>query len=200
VRKQDCRMNNIKLIISDFDGTLVNTFRANYEAYKRSFEDVGLSLTEDKYRECFGFRYDDMMAYLNITDDEIKNLIREQKAQYYPSFFNLLEVNNVLLNFIRHFKLSGGKTALASTARRENLMNAITYINAEDAFNLILSGESVEKGKPDPEIYLKTMAEFNAKPEETLVFEDSEVGLMAADRAGTKYIRITSEYFNGDRC
>jgi|GEM_PF-1224986 len=193
-------MNNIKLIISDFDGTLVNTFRANYEAYKRSFEDVGLSLTEDKYRECFGFRYDDMMAYLNITDDEIKNLIREQKAQYYPSFFNLLEVNNVLLNFIRHFKLSGGKTALASTARRENLMNAITYINAEDAFNLILSGESVEKGKPDPEIYLKTMAEFNAKPEETLVFEDSEVGLMAADRAGTKYIRITSEYFNGDRC
>jgi len=49
VRKQDCRMNNIKLIISDFDGTLVNTFRANYEAYRRSFEDVGLWLMEDVY-------------------------------------------------------------------------------------------------------------------------------------------------------
>ena len=51
----------IKAIITDFDGTLVDTFEANLRAYQQAFADQGLSLTSDTYRECFGYRFERFM-------------------------------------------------------------------------------------------------------------------------------------------
>lgn len=50
--------SEIKLLITDFDGTLVDTFQANFMAYKKAFNQVGLALSEIEYRQCFGFRFD----------------------------------------------------------------------------------------------------------------------------------------------
>ena len=46
----------IKAIITDFDGTLVDTFQANLQAYQKAFQAVGKDITAEKYRECFGLR------------------------------------------------------------------------------------------------------------------------------------------------
>lgn len=62
----------IKAIITDFDGTLVNTFLANYYAYQEAFNNVGLTLTKADYKLCFGLRFDSFMNKLNIHDIEIK--------------------------------------------------------------------------------------------------------------------------------
>ena len=51
----------IKAVITDFDGTLVDTFKANLHAYQEAFDEVGLILTEEQYRECFGFRFEKFM-------------------------------------------------------------------------------------------------------------------------------------------
>ncbi len=190
-------MAQIHLLISDFDGTLVNTFYANFEAYRRSFDDCGLNLTEEEYLKCFGLRFDDFMNALNITDNEVKFRIRNLKSLYYPNYFKQLIVNVPLLSFLRSFKVSGGITALASTARKINLMNAVNFIGAEDAFNYISAGEDVLHGKPNPEIYNNILTRFDVKPEETLVFEDSDVGINAAVNAGINYIRIDNTYFDG---
>lgn len=190
-------MSQIKLLISDFDGTLVNTFRANYEAYKRSFDDCGLIITEEEYHDCFGFRFDDFMKTMNITDAKIKQRIRQLKSEYYPQFFEHLIINQPLLTFLQAFKKKGSFTALASTARRENLMNAINYIGAANAFTYICAGEDVTYGKPNPEIYVNILRRFNVKPEEALVFEDSEVGIEAAINAGINYMKIDNTYING---
>ena len=48
-------MGRIKAIITDFDGTLVNTFKANYYAYKEAFIQYGYELTEEQYKECYGY-------------------------------------------------------------------------------------------------------------------------------------------------
>ena len=44
----------IHTIITDFDGTLVDTFKANLLAYQMAFHEVGMTLTEEKYKDCFG--------------------------------------------------------------------------------------------------------------------------------------------------
>ena len=49
----------------------------------------------------------------------------------------------------------------------------------------------MENGKPSPEIYDKTMAELQVQPSDTLIFEDSEVGLQAAKASGAYFIKIT---------
>lgn len=77
-------------------------------------------------------------------------------------------------------------------------MNALNYIGVTDSFDLILAGEDVINGKPNPEIYLNVLSFFNMKPEEALIFEDSEIGMEAAKKAGISFIEINKNFY-GDR-
>lgn len=189
----------IKLLITDFDGTLVDTFEANYRAYCNAFAQVGLELSKSKYQECFGLRFDRFMDAMGIEDVNTRALIKELKGDCYPKYFDLLKVNYTLLSLLRIFKTSGGKTAIASTAREKNLRNALRNIGAEDDFDLILAGEDVTNGKPNPEIYNTVLKRVGCLPQEALVFEDSQVGFEAAIAANINYIPITQDYFeNGN--
>ena len=191
-------MAQVKLLITDFDGTLVDTFEANFLAYQKAFAMFGLELTEQQYRDCFGFRFDDFMSHMGINDNDTKNGIRLAKGDFYPLFFDKLIVNDPLLTLLKTFKNSGGLTAVASTARKENLMTALNFIDAADAFSLILTGEDVKQGKPNPAIYNKVLEKLNVLPDEALIFEDSSVGISAANAAHVDYVQITKEYFYGN--
>ena len=71
----------IKAIITDFDGTLVDTFKANLLAYQMAFHEVGLTLTQEKYHECFGLRYDAFLSRMGIFDDNVANEIKNLKKK-----------------------------------------------------------------------------------------------------------------------
>lgn len=185
----------IKAIITDFDGTLVDTFKANLLAYQKAFHEAGLTLTLDKYRECFGLRYDAFMSRMGIFDDNVAKKIKDLKKEYYPQFFEHLVSNQTLIELIDTFHKMGGKTAIASTARKENLMNAIEYLGLAQYFDHIFAGIDVKCGKPNPEIYNKAMSALGVQPSETLIFEDSDTGVRAAIASNAKYIRVTEEWF-----
>lgn len=186
----------IKAIITDFDGTLVDTFEANLLAYQRAFHSVGLTLTAERYRRCFGFRFERFMSAMGVFDDQVAAAIKEAKRQAYPQHFDRLRLNRPLLSLIEGFKSLGGLTAIASTARKENLMNAVNYLGIAPHFNLIYAGADVRQGKPSPEIYDKAMAALGVQPAETLIFEDSPVGLEAAKASGASYILVTEQWFS----
>ena len=185
----------IKAIITDFDGTLVDTFEANLRAYQKSFAEVGLVLTPERYRECFGYRYDRFMQEMVVSNKSVANRIKELKKQYYPEFFEFLRPNTALIQLISSFKTMGGKTAIASTARKENLMNAVNHLDIAPHFDLIFAGIDVKQGKPNPEIYQKTMDALGVNPQEVLIFEDSQVGIEAAKGSGANYMIVSPEQF-----
>lgn len=189
-------MNAIKLIITDFDGTLVDTFEANFRAYEKAFLENGLVLTKEHYRSCFGFRFDAFMEAMGIIDSRLKENIKKTKAIVYPDFFEFLIVNKVLVSLISNFRKGGGKAAIASTAHSINLMNVLEYLRLNNDFDLIITGEDVKYGKPNPEIYLKVLDKLNISSEHAIVFEDTEIGFQAATAAGIKYIEIKSSYFD----
>lgn len=186
----------IKAVICDFDGTLADTFAANYHAYQKAFEEQGLALTEETYRAAFGLRYDDFMRRMNIRDPQIAHAIRERKKELYPHSFHLLRPNTRLLDFVRAMHHSNIKTAIASTARKENLQNVVAYLGIEKDFDLIQCGNDVRHGKPDPEIYVRVMEALHVRPEETLIFEDTEIGIQAAQASGAQCIQVTSSWYS----
>lgn len=185
----------IKAIITDFDGTLVDTFEANLRAYQDAFHQVGLTLTAEKYRECFGYRFDKFMMAMAVYDDSLSKKIKEIKKNVYPKYFTYLRSNNSLIRLIETFHQMHGKTAIASTAQKDNLMNVVAYLGIEKHFDLIYSGIDVKQGKPSPEIYLKAMDALEVTPKETLVFEDSQVGIEAAKISGAQYMIVPSVQF-----
>jgi len=186
----------INAIICDFDGTLADTFAANYHAYQKAFYEQGLTLTEEAYRAAFGLRYDDFMRMMDIRDPQIAQAIRERKKELYPQHFHLLRPNKRLLDFVRSMHNSNIKTAIASTARKENLQNVVTYLGIEKDFDLIQSGNDVHHGKPDPEIYVRVMESLHVNPKETLIFEDTEIGIQAAQASGAQCIQITNSWYS----
>lgn len=189
----------IRAIITDFDGTLVDTFEANYEAYmlafKRYYYEIGYGLTKEQYRTCFGLRFDAFMDYMKVQDEKLRAKIKREKARVYPMCFSSLNPNTILIDFIRKAKTTGVKTAIASTAQRNNLMNVLNHLDIAGLFDQIIAGDAVKEGKPSPEIYLTSMQMLNAMPQETLIFEDSEVGIQAAQASGANYMVVTSKYF-----
>lgn len=186
----------IKALITDFDGTLVDTFEANFYAYQEAFLSVGKKLTEEKYRACFGLRFDDFMIEMSIVDKDVSSLIKEYKKNVYPKYFSYLKLNSSLINLLTSFHKLGGKTAIASTASRENLMNAVKYLGISNSFDLIYAGVDVKNGKPSPEIYIKAMNVLNVSPAEVLIFEDSIVGFKAAKASGAQFVPVTSQWFD----
>jgi HAD superfamily hydrolase (TIGR01509 family) len=135
------------------------------------------------------------MRQMGILDDDLMAFIKKDKAQVYPQCFDSLVPNTTLIAFICKMRQTGVKTAIASTAQKENLMNVLDYLHLTDIFDEIIAGTGVKKGKPDPEIYLKAMEILEVQPEETLIFEDTEVGILAAEASGACYLRIKSHFF-----
>ena len=185
----------IKAVITDFDGTLVDTFKANLRAYQETFIKVGLRLTEEQYRECFGFRFEKFMLAVGITDPNIAQQIKEEKLKVYPKYFDHLRPNHALIQLLQSMRENGCQIAIASTARMENLMNVIIHLQLQDAFDLIYAGKDVKQGKPSPEIYLKTMEALGVTPSETLIFEDSEVGIESAKASGAHFMVVSPKQF-----
>lgn len=74
-------------------------------------------------------------------------------------------------------------------------MNVLNHLKIEGLFDQIIAGDAVKEGKPSPEIYMTSMQMLGARPEDTLIFEDSEVGIQSAQASGANYMVVTSKYF-----
>lgn len=179
----------LKAIFTDFDGTLVDTINANTAAYKETFRLLNLPFNEEKYRAAYGLRLDHMMKEQDV-DQSLVEVIRKKKAEIYPNFFDKLKLNEDLVNFIKYSKSQGLKICITSTAAKASILNVLNHFNITDLFDFILSGQDVQEGKPNPEVYLKALEKCKCKPHEAIAFEDSLVGVKSAAAAGINYMII----------
>jgi beta-phosphoglucomutase-like phosphatase (HAD superfamily) len=77
--------------------------------------------------------------------------------------------------------------------------NIIKKAPLDQFFSNIYTREDVTEIKPNPEIYYKVMGEFNVRPEECLIFEDSLIGVDAANRAGIEVVAMYDKYSDHER-
>ncbi len=86
------------------------------------------------------------------------------------------------------------KLAVATGAQQEFLDIAVDRLGLRDKFDVLLSSDLIEKGKPDPEMYLTACGKLNLDPGLCVVLEDSSNGARAGKRAGCYVIAVPSEY------
>jgi beta-phosphoglucomutase len=181
----------ISSLIFDLDGTLFDSSEANVKAYSLAFQAVGLELDVERYRQLFGLRFSEMMdAIAPAADEATRQKIRSAKAEHYQANLQLVQPNAGLLAFVESAK-PHCSTALVTTASRKNVEALLEkFLPGQRLFDQVVVGEDVKQGKPDPECYLLAASKLAASPKQCLVFEDSEVGLEAARRAGMQTVRI----------
>ena len=162
----------MKLAIFDMDGTLFNTNDVNYYAYKEGYCNY-----------CNGRHYTVFIPKLVNYDEKKVEDIHNLKKQFYAKNLDKVIVNSHLFNIIN---LIHGtyKTALVTTASKKNTLEILEYTKTKDCFDLILTAEDVKKPKPDPEGFNLAINRFNILPKDTIIFEDSKVGIEAARKTG----------------
>ena len=198
---------NIRLILLDFDGTLADTRRANALAYVATLREIGYPLTEEEYlAHYFGMRCNEFLTRIGIADPAERERLRLRKIALYPDFFDTVRLNEPLWRFCQQFRRQGGRVWIVSTGSRANIENAMRYlgIGGPDAtaaaapngcVDGILAGMDLPVSKPAPDCFLEAMRREGCTPAETLIFEDSAVGLEAARRSGAAWFRVTPEAF-----
>lgn len=181
----------IRLIILDFDGTLAATEEANMQAYLLALREEGIELDTEEYRRrYFGMRCPEFLREIGITNEEDIDRVRRRKIELYPTQFSSVRLNEPLWNFVQDFRSQGGKVWVASTGQVENITNAMRYLGIEGCIDGILTSRNVIEPKPSPEVFLKVMEREGVTPAETLIFEDSLVGIAAAEASGANYVKV----------
>ncbi|MBO7262191.1 MAG: HAD-IA family hydrolase [Alistipes sp.] len=184
-------MANIKLILLDFDGTLVDTRRANACAYIETLSEVGITLTEKEYLDkYYGVRCIEFMRMLGFEDSSKIAELRQRKVKLYPKYFDTVKLNTELWGWCCMMRKMGAKVWIVSTGHADNIRNVMRYLNLEDGIDGIITGDDVEHSKPAPDPFLEAMRRESVTPAETIIFEDSAVGIEAARRTGAPYVVI----------
>lgn len=185
----------IKLILLDFDGTLANTARANTVSYVEALREEGIPLTEQEYRQkYFGMRCPEFLRDKGISDATQARRIRQRKIEIYPTHFDMVTLNEPLWNFVQSFRRNGGRAWVVSTGHPANVRNAMHYLGIESGIDGILTSDDVARSKPAPDAFWKVMQIEGVTPAETLIFEDSEIGLQAAAASGAAYFKVSLPY------
>ncbi len=123
-------------------------------------------------------------------DVDIDELVA-RKTQLHTQFMKEgVDAMPGLLDALKILQEQGIKMAIASSSTREIIDAAIKHLRLEDYFDVIVSGNEVESGKPAPDIFLKTAEKLGIQPKECVVFEDAASGVQAAKAAGMKCIAI----------
>lgn len=181
----------IRAVISDLDGTLVDTYPANRAAYAEAFESAGFEFDEVAYREAFGLRFEEMVRrVLPMANEAERDDIRLRKAAAYPRHLASVRTNDGLVALLRTLRGSGKRVGLASTARRQNVDAVLSRTGLHELFDTVVAAEDVERGKPAPDSYLRAAALLDVRPADCLVLEDSVVGVAAARAAGCAVLQV----------
>ena len=184
-------MSQLKLILLDFDGTLVDTKDANAGAYIEALAEVGIQIDKQEYLDkYFGMRCIEFMRSVGLESDEQIRAVRRRKIELYPDYFHTTRLNEPLWGWCQMMRELGTKVWIVSTGHIDNISNVMRYLNIADKVDGIISGDDVERPKPYPDCFLKAMSIVGATPAETIIFEDSIYGLQSAKDSNATFVKI----------
>jgi beta-phosphoglucomutase len=192
----------------DLDGVIVDTAKFHFLAWKKIAKNIGYELTHEDNEQLKGVSRQDSLNIIldlaNVTIDlEVFNHYLLQKNNDYLLLIQSLSPNDILpgiseaLIFLKERRI---KIGLGSASKNAKII--LQKLQLMDYFEVIIDGNIVIKGKPDPEVFLKGCSALNVPKDRCIVFEDSFAGILAAKEAGMTAVALGDKKFfsNADFC
>jgi HAD superfamily hydrolase (TIGR01509 family) len=181
-------------IIFDFDGVIVDSHAAHMQAWKaflltkgKSFSDGELSFVregakrEEILRRFFGDLTPEQIASYGVEKDKLFQA-NPRELKLVPGFTEfLLQLDSAAL-----------PSAVATSGSRSRVEQTLETLNLGKRFRAVVTGNDVERGKPDPDLFLLAAQALQIDPGRILVCEDAVAGVLAAKSAGMKCVGIAA--------
>jgi len=185
-------------LIFDMDGTLVHNMPIHNKALEDTLTEAGVHLPPDMtefMNSTYGKKATEVfrgMLGTHATDSDVIYWTERKEALYRERFARGREPMAGLLQLLEQARSLGLPMAVASASPPENVSFILDELNLNSYFKTVLTGQDVQHGKPNPEIFLKSAREMRVEASDCLVFEDGLHGIEAARRAGMDAVLITS--------
>lgn len=190
-------MSNIKAIIFDMDGVLIDAREWHYESLNRALNYFGLNIARiDHLARYDGLPTKDKLLLLSEKNSlplSLHTLINELKQKFTmqiiyekcaPEFCHKMALSTLRRN--------GYKLSLASNSIKASIDAMMSRSGLLEYLEFTLSNQDVVHGKPNPEIYLKSIAMHGCEPHECLIVEDNPHGIAAAKASGAHVLEVSN--------
>ncbi len=190
------KMKEIKGLLFDLDGVIVDTAKYHYLAWKDLANELGIIFTEKDNERLKGvsrnrsFEIILEIGGITLSDNE-KEIYCTKKNEVYLEYIYKLREDEVLpgvREFLTDVRAKGYKVALGSASKNAKLI--LDKLNLTEFFDEIIDGTKVSKAKPDPEVFTLGAKELGLTNENCIVFEDAAAGIEAAHNAGMLSVGI----------
>jgi beta-phosphoglucomutase len=189
-------MITTKACLFDLDGVIVDTAVYHFQAWRRLANELGFDFTEHQNEQLKGISrmesLDLILKWGNITlTEEAKNEWATRKNAWYLELVIQMTPNEVLKGvpeFLKALRANGIKIALGSASKNSRLI--LEKIKMIEYFDVIIDGNNITKGKPDPQVFLLGAEATNCNPADCVVFEDALAGVQAGKAGGMRVIGV----------
>ena len=184
----------IKAIIFDMDGLMIDSERVTFKCYQEILKGMNLTMDEEFYKTLLGKplkgiyqRFYDVYG----NDFPIEDVIKDVHALMAKRFETEgVPIKTGLKSLLEYLKENNYKTIVATSSNRDRVDTILSQAQITDYFDDSICGDEVTKGKPNPEVFLKSCQKLGVNVDEAIVLEDSEAGIQASYDAGIKVICI----------
>lgn len=182
--------------IFDVDGVLVDSYQAHFEGWVRAGHKWGFTITEETFARTFGRTSREVivdtfqMTWFN--DEQIKQLDAEKEALYREIIAETFPAMDGAIDLLDALAGAGFRLAVGSSGPPPNVDVVVDHLNRRSLFGKIVTGVDVQRGKPDPQVFLLGAQGIGLPPHRCVVIEDAAAGVAAAHNAGMKAIGFVS--------
>ena len=184
-------------VLFDMDGVLIDSNPFHKTALQQFCRKHGYDLTEEELRSrIYGRTNKDWITNLfgDIPQSLLHQYADEKEALFREIYQNDIKPLNGLISFLDLLKTNAVPVAIATSAPRANVDFTLHHTGIGKYFETILDESFVSRGKPDPEIYLKTAAALGYPAEKCIVMEDSLSGIASGQAAGSKVVALATTH------
>ena len=180
-------------VIWDVDGTLVDTAELHYQAWCVLTREMGVPFTRADFAATFGWRNPDIIPKMFGRHDpaEVARLGDRKEEIYRAEAKKGVELLPGVRSLLAGVAAGGGKQAVGSSAPRRNLELILDITQTAGYFGAVIAMEDVQRGKPDPQVFLLAAERLGVRPQHCVVLEDAPVGVQAAKAGGMHPIGVT---------
>jgi HAD superfamily hydrolase (TIGR01509 family) len=196
-------LKNIRAVIFDMDGLLLDSEPVGLSAFVESCRECGYEPDTRVYYKCIGTNYAGTKEVLTreygpgFPFDDIYPIWHKKYREGITSVPMPLKPG--ARDILNYLETEGIKKAVVTSTRQETASKMLSNTNLLDYFEFVLGGDQIEKGKPDPEIYLTGCRRLGEEPTHCLALEDSDNGVLAAYSAGVEVIQVPDLIEPSDR-
>jgi len=182
----------LKAVLFDMDGVIIDSEPLHYQAENRLMKTFGFEMTVADLEVYVGMRDPDMLTQI-IKDYNLQISLPDLLSKLLHQKLSLLKEADAyaidgIVDLIQAISEQKIQIGLASSSSRIFIEAVLEKLGIASHFHCVISGYEVERGKPDPDIFLKAASLLGVSPEDCLVIEDSGHGVKAAKAAGMKCI------------